>query len=239
MKIELVSVLCGGQGFQTPPSVIGETSPVRVWPNQDNLISPCQAYQRLLEETDNSVDILAYGHDDLEIHSTAWEAMIDYMFMDANVAVVGLGGALTLGHGDLYKRPWRLDLMARGGYGSNATDAEVHGIRVLEPRRVVVLDALFMAVRVKWLRALGGWPVNYLTHHGLDLWLACMASRSRKETWTVPASFTHHGGGSSIKSVYAEAEWLQGGSLDSDHLLPHKWISKEFSDVLPLKVEGE
>ena len=51
----------------------------------------------------------------------------------------------------------------------------------------------------------------------------------------VGASCTHLGGRTSTSPEYKDAEWLQGGTLESDHLLPHKWIYEEYRDVLPLE----
>jgi len=52
----------------------------------------------------------------------------------------------------------------------------------------------------------------------------------------VGAECYHAGGGSSIKATYHEAKWLQGGSVASDHELPHRWIYDEFRDVLPVEI---
>jgi hypothetical protein len=56
--------------------------------------------------------------------------------------------------------------------------------------------------------------------------------------WMAGVSCTHHGGGTSTKPSYAQAKWLQGGSLESDHQKPHEWLYREFSDVLPIEVKG-
>jgi len=117
---------------------------------------------------------------------------------------------------------------------SNQTDAQVHGERFTGCRRVAVLDAFLMAIRTDWLRSIGGWPTQHLTHHCLDLWLACEAARHNKEIWMTGVSCTHHGGGSSTKPIYKDAKWLQAGSMESDHILPHLWLYNEYRDVLPI-----
>ena len=68
------------------------------------------------------------------------------------------------------------------------------------------------------------------------MWLACEAARDRKEIWTVPVTCIHHGGASSTKGAYAKAKWLQGGTLETDHALPHAWIFDKYRDVLPIEV---
>lgn len=50
-------------------------------------------------------------------------------------------------------------------------------------------------------------------------------------------SCTHHGGGTSTKEVYRNAQWLRGGTLESDHQEPHRWLYAEYRDVLPLEVK--
>ena len=47
---------------------------------------------------------------------------------------------------------------------------------------------------------------------------------------------THHGGGSSTTREYAQAKWLQGQSMESDHVLPHRWLFETYRDVLPLEI---
>jgi GT2 family glycosyltransferase len=182
-------------------------------------------------------DIIIYIHDDVTIHEENWFGAVMGLFENPNCVVVGLGGATSLGHPDLYKKPYKIERMARGGYCSNQTDAEVHGVRFTGEKRVAVLDAFLMAVRRDWLVSIGGWPVKHLTHHGLDLWVCLEAARAGKEVWMTGVSCTHHGGGTSTKTAYRDATWLQGGNRDADHALPHVWLYENYRDVLPLEVK--
>jgi GT2 family glycosyltransferase len=202
--------------------------------NSENDYTPCAAYQHLLEK--NEADIIIYFHDDVTVHDADWLERTLEPFEDPDVVAVGYGGAVGLGNRDLYRKPYRIQNMARIGYQSNQTDWQTHGGHLIEPSYVAVLDAFCMAVRRDWLVRRGCWPMKNLTHHCLDLWLACEAARDRKRIVAVPVSVTHHGGGSSIKPVYAEAAWLQGGTLASDHQRPHDWLWNEYRDVLPLEV---
>jgi hypothetical protein len=178
-----------------------------------------------------------YIHDDVEIFDEEWADMVMRPFDLKRTVAVGLGGAVGLGNKDLYRKPYDIRNMARVGYGSNQVGAETHGIRVTQARKVAVLDAFFMAVDVGWLKSIGGWPFKHLTHHCLDLWLACEAAKSRMDTWTVPVKCNHYGGGTSIKPAYSQAEWLQGGTLESDHATPHVWLYENYADVLPIEVK--
>ncbi len=263
MNAHIISVKCGGDGPVLPMgyfmnvSLSGESGKTATFAeppgygatavtwidNHDNRMTPCEAYQAGLELKNDEKfyhqgDVLIYVHDDVTIHDSDWLARVLEPFARPNCVTVGLGGALSLGHPDLYKRAYRLQDMARGGYRSNQTDWQTHGERETGSCRVAVVDAFFMAVRRDFLLKIGGWPVRHLTHHCLDLWLACEAARHRKETWMVGVGCTHHGGGSSTKTAYREAKWLQGGSLEQDHQQPHRWLYDSYRDCLPFQVKA-
>lgn len=230
MTSEIVSVLCGGPGLVIPNPIWFQNN----FDNLNNQISPCAAYQKLLDSSES--DVIIYVHDDVTIHDSDWHEHVMQCFTDRPECVtVGLGGALGLGNRDLYRKPYDIWNLARRSYMSNQTDWGTHGALLTETRRVAVLDAFFLAVRSDFIRALGGWPVARLTHHCLDLWLACEAARAAKETWAVAVSCTHHGGGSSTTRSYTDAGWLQGGTLALDHQIPHRWIWDSYRDVLPLE----
>jgi hypothetical protein len=232
---DILSVRCGGQGFERPLVPL-EAHGIVELDNTDNALTPCQAYQRLLEGSE--VEICIWAHDDVTIHDPDWLDRVLEPFARPDCVTVGLGGALSLGHPDLYKRPYRLQDMARGGYRSNQTDWQTHGEQETGSCRVAVCDAFFLAVRRDWLLKIGGWPVKHLSHHGLDLFLGCEAARHRKETWMVGVSCTHHGGGTSTKPIYRDAKWLQGGSLERDHQAPHEFLYSAYRDVLPFQVKS-
>lgn len=235
MTVEIASVLCGGPGLVLPDATYPGETIIKAYDNRDNHTSPCDAYQGIFESSNS--EVICYIHDDVTIHDPDWLSQVMRPFDDPSVAVVGLGGATALGSKDLYKRPYRLQDMARRGYTSNQTDWQTHGECLLSMRAVSVVDAFFMAIRTDFLRRCGGWPVDRLSHHCLDLWLACECARRGQRTVIVPVSVTHHGGGSSTKPAYANAAWLQGNSLESDHQLPHVWLYENYRDVLPICVK--
>jgi len=202
--------------------------------NSDNRKTPCECYQEILDTC--TADILVMLHADVTVHDPQWVSRIMHLFENENCVAVGMGGATSLGRPDLYRKPWNIWNMARGGYASNQRDAEVHGERFTGDRQVAVLDAFCMAVRVDWLRNRGGWPVKHISHHMLDGWLACEVARDGKEIWMCGADCTHHGGGTSVTEKYAKATWLQGGGTGSDHELPHMWLADRFRDVLPIRI---
>lgn len=236
MTSKIVSIDCGGPGFKTPKN-LRSVKRIHV-NNKKNERSPRDCYQWVLENI--NADILLMVHDDVTIHDMHWHDSIMSCFQDqtenyTDTVAVGFGGATKLGHPNLYKRPYRLPDMARSGYASNQIDAETHGERFTGVRQVAVLDAFIMAVRRDFLVSVGGWP-EQLSHHGLDLWLACMAARHGKQIYMTGVDCNHLGGRTSTKGIYADATWLQGGTLDSDHQTPHRWLYDEFRDVLPIDV---
>jgi len=230
MNLQVSSVLCGGAGAEFP----GKLPAWSLVNNQDNHLSPCEAHQKILDRAKS--EIVVYIHDDVTVHDENWLDRIVEAFENPKCVAVGLGGATGLGRPDLYRKPYNIWNLARSDYASNQTDAETHGRRTEGTHRVAVLDAFCMAVSVPWLRSRGGWPVVHLSHHCLDLWLACEAARDGKEIWMVGASCTHHGGGTSTKPVYPKAKWLQGGTMEEEHIRPHLWIYNEYRDVLPIFV---
>lgn len=232
MKHMICCISFGGEGFKQP----APTQSIDYYFNDDNKASPCQIYQKFFN-TWRNYDVISFVHDDVAIHDPKWLESVMITFENPQCVAVGLGGATSLGRPDLYRKPYNIWNMARGGYASNQEDAETHGERFTGVRRVAVLDAFFLAVRVSFLRSVGGWPINHLTHHCLDLWLACEAARAGKEIWMTGIKCNHYGGKSSTSPAYGNAKWLQGGSLETDHELPHKWLFDNYRDVLPLEVE--
>lgn len=234
MKIEIATVLCGDAFPHWPAESLPDPVIFSWNDNSDNKSTPCSCYQELLDRS--IADILLYLHTDVTIHGVDWLARVERLFDNGKCVAAGMGGATSLGRSDLYRKPYNIWNMARGGYASNQTDAEVHGERFTGDRRVAVLDAFCMAVRTDWLRSRGGWPVEHLTHHCLDLWLACEAARDDKEIWMSGVDVSHHGGGTSASPKYREATWLQGDSMEEDHQRPHRWLFDNYGDALPIEM---
>lgn len=240
-----VSVLCGGKGPELPP-VCGES--LVTFDNKENNLTPCEAYQYLFDDLRSQFDVIIYLHDDVTIYDPEWKDKILRLFDNPQCVCAGFGGAPVLGQEGLYKRPYRISDMARSDYQSNQRDWNVHGGHLSGDLRVSVVDAFAMAIRTDFIVWCGGWPVNRLSHHCLDLWMGCEAARAGKEVWVTDVDCMHWGGGTSTKPVYRDAAWLLGedgyanrklggkkGDLVSDHEVPHKWLWEEYRDVLPIR----
>lgn len=241
MTYELITVLCGGPGPDLPHCGDGFRPFVTRLDNTANLLTPAQCYQLAYTDAHRLPalvpEVLILMHDDIAVYDPDWLPKVLDLFSNPLCVVAGLGGASSLGRESLYKRPYRISDMSRGGYVSAQRDWITHGGHLSGSRRVAVVDAFFIAVRISFLDLVGGWPVDHLSHHCIDLWVCCEAARQGKEVWATGIDCHHFGGKSSTNKIYREAAWLQGKSLVSDHEIPHKWLHSAYSDVLPIRIK--
>ncbi len=229
MTLEVCTVACTASGPFLPPG-----PPITVIDNSENLMSPCQAYQLALDQTQS--DVICMIHQDVTIHDPDWMSRVEALFENKKCVAVGFGGATGLGTRDLYRKPFRIQNMVRLGYAGNQDDWETHGAHFTGDRQVAVLEQFFMAIRVDWLRSRGGWPIQNLRHHLLDAFIACEAARDDREVWQCGLACLHSGGQVSTSALYRNAVWLIGGSMESDHVLPHVLMADAYRDVLPIEV---
>lgn len=194
-------------------------------------------------------EILAFFHDDIEIHDHDWATTVSEFFSThPRCGMVGFGGAYGLGLNTLYKKAYDYHQLARVGFVSNMTDAEVHGERVTTPQRVAVLDGFAQIIRREAYEQVGGWLSVLklgITFHMYDIAMACLMRRPRPhcptpngwEVWMLPISVTHHGGRTSTTPEYDQ--WLKKKGVMGDsevHQKAHVVVYKEFKDVLPFHV---
>lgn len=177
--------------------------------------------------------IIAYTHDDVQVHDANWLTRVLAEFDDPTVGLVGLGGALCHGHPDIYKRPYSLVQLARFNYLSNQTDWAVHGGRFTGACSVAVLDGFCLVIRRTLLDLAGGWPVGNIIFHGYDYYAALIAHRYGFQVRLVGASCTHSGGATSTQRDYQG--WLteRGTSDAQTHIQAHRWLYENFRDCLP------
>lgn len=238
LNMEILTINGGGPRDLEFPGRWGKECMISVCThtNPGNTESPAQIYNDYAQSS--RLDILVLAHSDLTILEENWKERVLQEFQDPQVVLVGLGGALGLGSPDLYKVPYKIQDLARRGYVSNQTDWQTHGGLETQARDVAVVEAFFMGLRREWFQAQGGFPLEHLTHHCLDLYLACLAKRDGKKVRMVGVECTHWGGGMSVTPAYKNARWLLGGSRESDHQIPHRWLYDEFADCLPLWVNS-
>lgn len=180
-------------------------------------------------------DVIAYLHSDVEIYEAGWLDRCLKEFEDPEVGVVGFGGALRLGHPDLYKVPYGLEQLARFDYRSNTTDALAHGTVEARECDVATLDGFCLIVRVQLLDKMQGWPIDKLQFHNYDNALCCYAKRHGYRVRQVGVSCRHLGGGHSVKERWQQRCVQDFGMTDAEiHRKSHEWLYGEFRDVLPI-----
>lgn len=193
-------------------------------------VATCQRAYKLTNS-----DVLGFLHNDITIHDAGWDVRVLHEFEDASVGIVGFGGALGVGHPDIYKIPYDYTQLARYDFISNLTDAEVHGTRVTGERDVAFLDSMALFVRRELLDRVGGWPLHYPPMHGSDLWLCLTTRKLGYRVRMVGVSCTHKSGGKGDAYV----EWIKTTKWGSDevcHREAHKLLYHEFRGVLPVRV---
>lgn len=107
--------------------------------------------QQALED---GAEVIACLHDDLLIEEEKWDRWVWTAFDDPKVGLVGFGGGVGLGAGDLYQTPYNPMQLARQGFVSNMRDAEAHGERCTIARPVACLDGFSQIGRAKFWQ---GW----------------------------------------------------------------------------------
>ncbi len=196
-------------------------------------------------------DVIACLHDDVEIFEQDWDLrVLEHFDAHPNTVLAGFFGATGLGDPEIYKKPYDPMQLARYDCWSNMDDAEAHGSRSTEAKRVVVLDgfsqimsrdfALFAA------EALQGTGV---THHFYDGMLGCLAAEysdmfideDEKEVWMIPVSCHHAGGQTAVGDAGYQA-WAKTKIEGGDQGFweeAHKAGYNRFRHVLPLRLPRE
>lgn len=212
--------------------------PTHYWKNTpENNLGVVGAYQKLYETT--TEDVLLLLHDDVVCREREWDLRLMAEFIDdPQTAVVGFGGALSHGLPDLYKTPYQLQQLQRGGYRSNVDDAEVHGARFTGRCEVAVLDGFALAVRRSFLDRIGGWSkiaegCNFFNY---DYAICAMARRYKQKVRLVGVRCHHRGGQTSVQHGKEESvrKYIDQEAYDQ----AHKWFYQEFADVMPAKVRS-
>jgi len=202
------------------------------------------------------VDIIACLHDDLEIREDDWDVMVERSFArHPDVGLVGFGGAVGLGHPQIYELPYDPMQLARIGFRSNLVHAEAHGIRSLTPEPVVCLDGFSQIGRREFWQgctradAENGHhrirvrPWQYLedlgfVHHFYDSALGCIARRMGWDVHYLPVRCHHYGGQTAVGDQGYQrwaAEQTDGGDRGFWEQA-HRIGYDEFRDVLPLRL---
>lgn len=203
--------------------------------NFDLKYSLIEAYDSLLHSFGDE-DILIYLHDDVEVYEPLWGERITAEFADPKVVIVGMGGATGIGVNDIYKVPYDITQLQRINYHSNQRDAEIHGQRFTGSMDVAVVDGFCMAVRVEWLKRIGGWKTIKTNFHLYDEWLCLLAIRAELKVRMVGIDCLHKGGGASTKQPYMDWCLNHATTPEREHSEPHVRFYEEFRDLMPYRI---
>lgn len=198
-------------------------------------------------------DVIACLHDDVAIMEQDWDLRVLAHFdQHPNTCLAGFFGATGLGAPDIYKTPYDPMQLARMDCWSNMDDAEAHGQRSIEAKRVVVLDGFSQIMSVEFAKYAVGWlQESGITHHFYDGILGCLARRfspdrydmTRRaleaEVWMIPIQCHHAGGQTAVGDVGYQA-WAKTKTENGDQGFwnqAHRIGYERFQDVLPLRLK--
>lgn len=111
-----------------------------------------------------AAEIIACLHDDVDVRQPDWDQRVVELFdRQPACGLAGFGGAWGLGDVDAGQGKYRPTWLVRRGFMSNMDEAEVHGTRVTEARRIAVLDGFSLVFRRAFLH---GWKRDAATELG-------------------------------------------------------------------------
>lgn len=204
-------------------------------------------------------DVIACLHDDVAILEQNWDQKVLAHFdQHPRTCLAGFFGATGLGAPDIYKTPYNPMQLARMDCWSNMDDAEAHGQRSTEAKRVVVLDGFSQIMSVEFAKyAVAYLQESGITHHGYDGVLGCLAARWARqrrwrddddgvptgvrssEVWMIPIACHHAGGQTAVGDVGYQA-WAKTKIENGDQGFweaAHRIWYDGFRDVLPLRLK--
>jgi len=213
--------------------------------------------QKALED---SCDIIACLHDDLEITSTGWDQTVINLFRACpRAGLCGFGGGKGLADDDIYRTPYNPMQLARKQFISNMRDAEAHGMRSEVAQPVACLDGFSqIGLRSFWQGAHRTHPLQYDTnlftvmeqlgiiHHAYDAALGAYAKQLGYQVWFVPVKCHHYGGRTAVGDAryqdwasnyqYEDQETGRGGQGDQGFWeKSHRVVYELFRDTLPIR----
>lgn len=240
-----VSLLLFGNGLPDLRSVVAEESlsgwkDVRIETSQLNEGAP-YALQRMWEAASErpgaaSDDVILYIHDDAFLKGAGWDTTTSTFFeTHPECVLAGYSGAPGLGVDGLYSRSYDMMDLVRVGFVSNLPNAEAHGVRGHEPRRIVLTDGYSMALRRSFLDTLGGWKWWPYADHNYEVGIGCEVARARKEAWYLPVETDHLSGWSALSAQGQEMYNRHGGQIALQERSA-RYLYDHYRDVLPLRV---
>lgn len=207
-----------------------------------NRWGPVQAMAKGAEVISDTLDILVFCHDDIEVYED-WAMSITTIFEAVpDAGLVGFHGAKGLGSDDIYRTKYRLQQLARFNPMSNMVDAEQHGKRITLPCEVATIDGFFMAIRSDVYKEIGGWEACFcdkIVFHMYDSWMAMAVREHGYRTFLAPVNCRHQGGATEVGMAEEYEKWAkENGFKDGSdvHTQGHIAFYERFRGQLPVRV---
>lgn len=208
-------------------------------------------------------EVIAVLHDDCILQEEGWDRLvIDHFAAHQGCGLAGFGGAWGLGDEQAGQGEYRPTWLVRRGFMSNMKDAEVHGTRVTEPRKIAVLDGFSLIFRRRLLQGLPRPPLPdvYLPtlmtrglhlfsllqqwgvmHHAYDAAMGAFCKQLGWECWLLPVQCWHMGGQTAVGDA-GYTEWARGQTVDGkgDQRFweeAHGIVWTKLGHLLPFEVE--
>ena len=204
-----------------------------------------------------TAEVIACLHDDVLLQELGWDQqLLAHFDAHPNCGLAGFGGAWGLGDEQAGVGTYRPTWLVRRGFMSNMVDAEAHGTRVLEPRKIAVLDGFSQVMRRNFLQGINhrysdgphvGFGVNLfglmaewgIKHHAYDAALGAFARYLHWDTWLLPFACHHKGGQTAVGDAQYN-EWARTQRTQGDQTFweeAHKIVWDRFGHLLPFEVD--
>lgn len=239
LRLERFADVLRLNAYNTPPVVAvlqKDQRPARVW---RGIVARCNDYIGVVPAFAKGVElalmayphaeVIACLHDDCLVQEKDWDRkVLEHFDGHRACGLAGFGGAWGLGDEQAGQGEYRPTWLVRRGFMSNMQDAEVHGTRCTEARRIAVLDGFSLIFRAAFLarnRATGqrlytgqtlfhtlqDWGV---VHHAYDAAMGAFARQLGWETWLLPFTCQHLGGQTAVGDAQY-AEWAKTQTVDA------------------------
>lgn len=222
------------EGMQSVDSRI--LNALRIIKNEKN-VGVRDAINQIWKATD--CEYIFLTHNDVLILEHDWDTKVRTIFENLpETGIVGCYGSKMLGTADIYKTPYRLNQLARGGNVSGSSmDKSVHGFRGMATpyENVATFDGFAMIVKKEIFDKICGLSTDILEiHHMYDQYICTESLKLGYENIVIPLNFFHKGGQTDTSQDWSKET---GKSKQQVHEDAHPKFYNHYKGVLPIIVE--
>jgi len=186
----------------------------------------------------SSGEIILFMHNDLMIYEKDFDIKLKKAFeKNKELGAIGAFGAKRIGDDNIYKVPYKMSQLARGGNISNARmDKEIHGFRNLknEFENVAVFDGMFMCIKRELLDKVGGFDPITETFHNYDNLICIKSLENGYENIVISLDVDHLGGRTTVIENWSEKF---GKDKTQVHIDAHPPLWNYGKGKLPIMIE--